>query len=71
MGGRVRPGHDDKGHVTRRCAIGGPRWPVNPIGIEYDPDDWLAKLRSGTPASSFLAREGDLPVSPIRGALEG
>lgn len=49
----------------------GPRWPVNPIGIEYDPDDWLAKLRAGTPASSFLARKEDLPVSPIRGALEG
>ena len=48
-----------------------PRWPTNPIGIEYDPDDWLAKLRAGTPAASFLAREGDLPVSPIRGALEG
>lgn len=48
-----------------------PRWPVNPIGIEYNPEDWLSRLRTGTPASEFLARKGDLPVSPIRGALQG
>ena len=41
---------------------------VNPIGVEYDPDAWLADLRSGTPATVLLARTTDLPVSPIRSA---
>jgi len=41
---------------------------VNPIGVEFDPDEWLAKVRSGAPASELLARKVDLPVSPIRNA---
>lgn len=45
------------------------RWPTNPIGVEYNPDEWLARLRAGTPASELLERKVDLPVSPIRGAL--
>jgi catechol-2,3-dioxygenase len=44
---------------------------ANPVGVEYDPDNWLAKLHGGTPESEFLARKSDLPVSPIRGALSG
>jgi hypothetical protein len=47
----------------------GPRWDVNPIGVEYDPDDWLARLRAGAQASDLLERKEDLPVSPIRGAM--
>jgi catechol-2,3-dioxygenase len=43
----------------------------NPIGVEYDPDELLAQVRSGTPASAFLQRKTDLPVSPIRGPLAG
>jgi len=43
---------------------------VNPIGVEYDPDEWLARLRSGTPGKDLLPRKADLPVSPIRGALQ-
>jgi catechol-2,3-dioxygenase len=42
---------------------------TNPIGVEYDPDEVLAKIRAGTPGSAFLMRQSDLPVSPIRGAL--
>ncbi len=38
---------------------------VNPIGVEFDPDAWLAELRSGTPAADLLARKVDLPVSPV------
>ena len=41
---------------------------VNPIGVEYDPDVWLANLRAGTPAADLLARTTDLPVSPLRNA---
>jgi catechol-2,3-dioxygenase len=47
----------------------GPRMATNPIGVEYDPDDWLARLRAGAPASAFLTRTADLPVSPVRGAM--
>jgi len=41
----------------------------NPIGIEFDPDDWLVRLRAGRAESSFLPRHVDEPVSPIRGAF--
>ena len=44
----------------------GPHFAANPIGVEYDPDEWLARLRAGTPASEFLVRRTHLPVSPIR-----
>ncbi len=48
----------------------GPHFTNNPIGVEYDPEDWLARLRAGAPASEFLMRKIDEPVSPIRsGAL--
>ena len=49
----------------------GPHFSTNPIGVEYDPDEMLAQIRAGKPASSFLQRERDLPVSPIRGAALG
>lgn len=39
---------------------------VNPIGVEFDPDEWLAKVRSGAPSSELLARKVDLPISPVR-----
>lgn len=48
----------------------GPITEANPIGVEYDPEDWLAQMRAGTPASEFLTRRVHEPVSPIRGALE-
>jgi len=41
---------------------------TNPIGVEFDPDAWVADLRSGTPAADLLARKTDLPVSPLRNA---
>ena len=48
----------------------GPRFAANPIGVEYDPDDWLASLRAGTPASEFLVRRSGEPISPpIRGSF--
>jgi len=45
------------------------RFGVNPIGVEYDPEAWLAEIRDGAPVSEFLTRETDLPVSPVRGAM--
>jgi catechol-2,3-dioxygenase len=51
--------------------MAGPHFAANPIGVEYDPDEWLAGLRAGAPATEFLRRQTDEPVSPIRGALAG
>ena len=42
---------------------------TNPIGVEYDPKDWLARLRGGMAASDFLMRKVHEPVSPIRGSI--
>ena len=41
---------------------------VNPIGVEYDPDAWIADLETGTTPAELLTRTADLPVSPIRNA---
>lgn len=46
----------------------GPDFAVNPIGVEFDPEQWLSLLRSGTPASDLLPRRVHQPVSPVRGA---
>ncbi|MFC1695342.1 VOC family protein [Pseudomonadota bacterium] len=47
----------------------GPVNAENPVGVEYDPEDWLAQMRAGKPASDFLVRRDHEPVSPIRGVL--
>ncbi len=49
----------------------GPINAANPIGVEYDPEDWLAQTRGGKPFSDFLKRRTHEPMSPIRGALSG
>src|SRR4029079_2880018 len=46
--------------------MAGPHFAANPIGVEYDPEDWLARLRAGAPASEFLRRQTDEPISPVR-----
>jgi catechol-2,3-dioxygenase len=46
----------------------GPHFGANPIGVEYDPDEWLARMRAGTPANDFLLRKIHQPVSPVRGS---
>jgi len=50
--------------------MAGPQFAANPIGVEYDPDEWLARLRAGVPESEFLRRQSDEPRSPIRGSIE-
>jgi catechol-2,3-dioxygenase len=47
----------------------GPIMAANPVGVEYDPEDWLTQIRAGKSASDFLMREVHEPISPIRGAL--
>lgn len=49
--------------------MAGPHFAANPIGVEYDPEEWLEKVRAGTPASEFLRRGTHEPVSPIRGSF--
>ena len=49
--------------------MASPHFAANPIGVEYDPDDWLARLRAGTAPSEFLMRQTHEPVSPIRGSF--
>ena len=47
----------------------GPKFEANPVGVEYDPEDWLARTRAGAPASQLLNLQVNEPVSPIRGAV--
>ncbi len=49
--------------------MNGPKFEVNPVGVEYDPEDWLAKRRSGAAVSELLNLQVNEPVSPIRGAV--
>lgn len=41
----------------------------NPVGVEYDPDDWLTRLRDGQSESELLSFDSQGAVSPIRGAM--
>jgi catechol-2,3-dioxygenase len=47
----------------------GPVNAENPVGVEYDPEDWIKQLRAGAPAVELLARKTNEPMSPIRGFL--
>ena len=49
----------------------GPHFDANPIGVEFDPDDMLRRLRAGEPERSLLPRAVHQPVSPIRGSALG
>jgi catechol-2,3-dioxygenase len=46
----------------------GPHFALNPIGVEYDPEEWLQRLRSGEAPATLLPRTVHLPVSPVRGS---
>ena len=41
----------------------GPHFSVNPIGVEYDPEQWLAQMRSGTPFAEFTRKNSACRVS--------
>ncbi len=57
-------GSNDEANAFMR----GPHFAENPIGVEYDPDEWLARVRGGEPAEKILMRTVHQPVSPIRGS---
>ena len=42
---------------------------TNLLGVKFDPEEWLAKLRSGTPESELLVRRVHEPATPLRGAI--
>lgn len=42
---------------------------ANPVGAEYDPDEWLAQLRAGASEVDLLAIDPAAGISPIRGAM--
>jgi len=42
---------------------------LNPVGVEFDPEDWLARLRAGTPEVELLDRKAHEPASPLRGVI--
>ncbi len=46
-----------------------PSFADNPVGVEFDPEDWLSQIRAGASFSDFLVRQVHEPISPIRGAL--
>lgn len=42
---------------------------TNPVGVEYNPDDWLTRLRGGVAETELLSFDSQGAVSPIRGAM--
>ena len=51
--------------------MSGPGFAANPIGVEFEAAEVLARKSAGTPLADFLDRRIHLPVSPIRGAMQG
>ena len=49
--------------------ISGPPFEVNPVGVEFDPEAWLAAVRDGASLDDFRERKVHEPVSSIRGAV--
>lgn len=49
--------------------ITGPAFDANPVGVEFDPEEWLAAVQAGASLDDFRTRKVHEPVSPIRGAI--
>ena len=49
--------------------ICGPDFETNPVGVEFDPEEWLEAARNGASLDDFRERKIHEPVSPIRGAI--
>ena len=58
---------DSYGSSEEATAFMHELFSANPIGVEFDPEDWLARLRAGTPEPELLLRQVHEPVSPLRG----
>lgn len=62
---------DSYGSSQEANAFINAHWDANPLGVEFDPADWLARLRAGAPESDYLLRRVHEPVSPLRGEIAG
>jgi len=49
--------------------IAGPPFEANPVGVEFDPEEWLAAVEKGASLEDFRERKIHEPVSPIRGEV--
>lgn len=49
--------------------ICGSGFEANPVGVEFDPREWLAAVHDGASLDDFRTRKVHEPVSPIRGAV--
>lgn len=49
----------------------GPHFEANPIGVEFDPEAMIERLRAGESEATLLLRSEHLPVSEIRGSMMG
>lgn len=47
----------------------GPGYAENPLGVEFEPAEWLARLRAGEPESAFMVRTVHQPIAPFRGSM--
>lgn len=43
---------------------------TNPVGVEFDPEEWLAELELGVTPADLFTIDPKAPISPIRGRLE-
>ncbi len=55
-----------KTNAEANAFMEGPGFAQNPIGVEFDPDEFLARIRAGEPESAFLTRTVHQPVAPLR-----
>jgi catechol-2,3-dioxygenase len=49
--------------------MNGADFSLNPIGVEFEPEELLARMGEGEDHSRLLVREVNTPVSPIRGSM--
>ncbi|HMB39151.1 MAG TPA: VOC family protein [Wenzhouxiangellaceae bacterium] len=49
--------------------IRGSAFETNPVGVEFDPQDWISAVHDGASLDDFRTRKVHEPVSPIRGAV--
>jgi hypothetical protein len=49
--------------------ISGPAFESNAVGVEFEPEEWLAAVDKGASLDDFRERKVNEPVSPIRGAV--
>ncbi|MEI7737487.1 MAG: VOC family protein [Betaproteobacteria bacterium] len=55
-----------KSNEEANAFMMGPGFADNPIGVEFDPDDLVKRLRAGEPESHFLIRTVHQPTAPLR-----